>query len=122
MRILHTSDWHVGKTIRGESRIEEHRAVLAEIGEVARAEGAELILVAGDLYETAAPGPESVALVNQTLLDLRAIAPLVVIAGNHDNAAAFEALRPWADGLGIVMRPGCRARCRWSRRGGHHRR
>ena len=65
VRILHTSDWLVGKTIRGESRIDEHRAVLAEIGEVARAEGTELILVAGDLYETAAPGPESVALVNQ---------------------------------------------------------
>ena len=104
MRILHTSDWHVGKTIRGESRMDEHRAVLAEIGEVARAERAELILVAGDLYETAAPGPEAVALVNQTLLNLRAIAPLVVIAGNHDNAASFEALRPWAEGLGIVMR------------------
>ncbi len=104
MRILHTSDWHVGKTIRNESRMPEHRAVLAEIVEIARSEAAELILLAGDLYENAAPGPESVALVNQTLLDLRAVAPLVVIAGNHDNAAAFEALRPWADGLGIVMR------------------
>lgn len=104
MRILHTSDWHVGKTIRGESRLSEHAAVLREIGEIARAEAAELILVAGDLYETAAPAPDSVALVNQTLLELRAIAPLVVIAGNHDNAASFEALRPWAEGLGIVMR------------------
>ena len=104
MRILHTSDWHVGKTIRGESRLEEHAAVLGEIAEVGRAEGAELILIAGDLYETPAPSPDAVALVNQTLLDLRAIAPLVVIAGNHDNAASFEALRPWAEGLGIIMR------------------
>ena len=104
MRICHTSDWHVGKTIRGESRLEEHAAVLGEIVEVAAAESAELILVAGDLYETAAPSPDAVALVHRTLLDLRAVAPLVVIAGNHDNAASFEALRPWAEGLGIVMR------------------
>lgn len=104
MRVLHTSDWHVGKTIRGESRLDEHAAVLGEIVEVAAAESAELILVAGDLYETAAPSPDAVALVHRTLLDLRAVAPLVVIAGNHDNAASFEALRPWAEGLGIVMR------------------
>lgn len=104
MKVLHTSDWHVGKTIRGESRLDEHAAVLGEIVEVAAAESAELILVAGDLYETAAPSPDAVALVHRTLLDLRAVAPLVVIAGNHDNAASFEALRPWAEGLGIVMR------------------
>lgn len=94
----------MGKTIRGESRLDEHAAVLGEIVEVGAAEAAELILVAGDLYETAAPSPDAVALVHRTLLDLRAIAPLVVIAGNHDNAASFEALRPWAEGLGIVMR------------------
>ncbi len=94
----------MGKTIRGESRLDEHAAVLGEIVEVAAAESAELILVAGDLYETAAPSPDAVALVHRTLLDLRAVAPLVVIAGNHDNAASFEALRPWAEGLGIVMR------------------
>ena len=104
MRILHTSDWHVGKTIRGESRLEEHAAVLAEVTAVARREAAELILVAGDLYESAAPSPDAEALVNAALLDLRAVAPVVVIAGNHDNAARFEALRPWAEGLDIVMR------------------
>ena len=104
MRILHTSDWHVGKTIRGESRSEEHAAVLGEIVDVARRESVELVLVAGDLYETAAPSPESEALVNATLLALRQVAPVVVIAGNHDNPARFEALRPWAEGLGIVMR------------------
>ena len=94
----------MGKTIRGESRLDEHAAVLGEIADVARRETAELILVAGDLYETAAPAADAEALVNATLLDLRSVAPVVVIAGNHDNAARFEALRPWAEGLGIVMR------------------
>ena len=65
MRILHTSDWHVGKTIRGESRLAEHVAVLAEIAEIAAAEAVDLILVAGDLYESAAPSAEAEAVVHR---------------------------------------------------------
>ncbi len=104
MRLLHTSDWHVGKTIRGEPRLEEHAAVFAEIAGVARTEAVDVILVAGDLYESPAPSPEAEALVIRTLLELRTIAPVVAIAGNHDNAARFEALRPIADAAGIVVR------------------
>jgi exonuclease SbcD len=102
--LLHTSDWHVGKTIRGESRLEEHRAVLREVVEIAATEGAELILVAGDLYESAAPPAEAEMVVIEALLALRTVAPVVVIAGNHDNPARFEALRPMAEQLGIVVR------------------
>lgn len=104
MRILHTSDWHVGKTIRGEPRLAEHTAVLAEITEIAAAEGVDLILVAGDLYESAAPPAEAEALVTRALLGLRAVAPVVVIAGNHDNASRFEAVRPLAAAAGIEVR------------------
>ena len=104
VRILHTSDWHVGKTIRGESRLEEHVAVLAEIAEIAAAEAVDLILVAGDLYESAAPSAEAETVVTQALLALRGVAPLVVIAGNHDNAARFEAIRPLAAAAGIEVR------------------
>jgi exonuclease SbcD len=104
VRILHTSDWHVGKTIRGESRLEEHRGVLREVVGIARAEGAELILVAGDLYETAAPSAEAEMVVIEALLALRTVAPVVVVAGNHDNPARFEALRPMAEQLGIIVR------------------
>jgi len=57
VRILHTSDWHVGKQLRGMSRLDEHRAVLAEIADVARAERVDLVLVTGDLFESAAPPP-----------------------------------------------------------------
>ena len=71
MKLLHTADWHVGKTIRGQSRLAEHRAVLADIVRIADAESADVVLVAGDLYETAAPNPDAEALVLKTLLDLR---------------------------------------------------
>jgi exonuclease SbcD len=104
MKLLHTSDWHVGKTIRGESRLDEHTAVLAEIVGIAEAEGVDLVLVAGDLYESAAPSPEAEAVVMRALLALRAVAPVVVIAGNHDNAARFEAVRPLAAAAGIEVR------------------
>jgi exonuclease SbcD len=104
VKILHTSDWHVGKTIRGESRLDEHTAVLTEIVTIATAEAVDLVLVAGDLYESAAPNPDAEAVVMRALLALRAVAPVVVIAGNHDNAARFEAIRPLAAAAGIEVR------------------
>ena len=62
MKILHTSDWHVGKVLKGQSRYHEHKEVLAQVVEIAQAERPDLVLVAGDLYDTAAPGPEAVRL------------------------------------------------------------
>ncbi len=105
MRILHTSDWHVGKVLKGQSRLEEHTAVLGELVEVARAEQPDLILVAGDLFDTAAPAPAATRLVTRALTALRDTgAEVVAIAGNHDNGAALDALRPWAEAAGITLR------------------
>ena len=104
MRLLHTSDWHVGKTIKGQSRLDEHHKVLAEIVAVADQERPDIVLVAGDLYETAAPAPASQAVVLQAILDLRDTgAAVVVIAGNHDNAASLEAIRPVFAALGVTV-------------------
>lgn len=94
MRLLHTSDWHVGKLMRGASRADEHRAVLAEMATVAADESVDLVLVAGDLFETSAPGPESEQVVYRGLLDLAEVAPVLVVAGNHDNARRLEAVAP----------------------------
>ncbi len=94
MRLLHTSDWHVGKRIRGHSRADEHRAVLDEIVAIAAAEAVDLIVVAGDLYETAAPTPDSELLVNDALLRLAEVAPVMAVAGNHDNPRRLVAVEP----------------------------
>lgn len=94
MRLLHTSDWHVGKAIRGHSRADEHRAVLAEIVGIAERESVDLVIVAGDLFETAAPSPEAEAIVYQAFLQLSQQAPVVSIAGNHDNPRRLEAVAP----------------------------
>ncbi len=94
MKILHTSDWHVGRTIRGRSRAEEHRDVLAEIAGIAGREAVDLILVAGDLFDVLTPSAESEQIVFRALLDLADIAPVVVVAGNHDHPRRLEAVAP----------------------------
>jgi len=95
MRILHTSDWHVGRTIRGRSRAAEHVAVLAEITSIARAEDVDIVLVAGDQFDTAAPTPEAERIVWQALLDLADTgAHVVTVAGNHDHPGRLQAVAP----------------------------
>jgi len=94
MKFLHTSDWHVGKGIRGHSRAGEHRAVLAEITQTAADHQVDLILVAGDQFDTAAPSAESESIVYDALLAMAEVAPVVVIAGNHDNPRRLDAVSP----------------------------
>lgn len=102
MRILHTGDWHVGRTIRGRSRHHEHEAVLGEIVDIARDDEVDLVLVAGDQFDTAAPSPEAERLVYRTLLDLAEVAPVVMVAGNHDHPRRLEAVAPLLE-LGRVV-------------------
>ena len=94
VKILHTSDWHVGRTIRGRSRADEHRAVLAEIADIAVAEEVDLVLVAGDVFDVSAPNPESERIVYQALLALAQVAPVIVVSGNHDHPRRLEAVAP----------------------------
>ena len=92
MRLLHTSDWHVGRAIRGHSRAGEHRAVLAEIAGLAAANDVDLTVVVGDLFDTSAPTAESERIVWDALLALADTAPVVVLAGNHDGARRLDAV------------------------------
>ncbi len=95
MRVLHTSDWHVGRTIRGRSRAAEHVAVLAEVAAIAGREAVDVVLVTGDLFDTSSPGPESEQLVYRALLDLESTgATVVAIAGNHDSERRLLAVAP----------------------------
>jgi exonuclease SbcD len=103
MKILHTADWHVGKVLKNQPRIDEQRAVLADLVRVASDEDVELVLVAGDLFETTAPSPQAQGLVMQTLMALRAEGrQVVVLAGNHDNSRLVQDVyRPVLGELGM---------------------
>ena len=104
MKLLHTSDWHVGKAIRGHSRADEHRAVLGEIVDLAAEHSVDLVLVAGDLFETAAPSAEAETIVYRALLDLAGTgAQVAVIAGNHDNGRKLAAVAPVFEAGGRVQ-------------------
>ena len=95
MKLLHTSDWHVGKGLRGADRGDEHRQVLAEIAGIAEREAVDVVVVAGDLFDSAAPSPEAERTVYDALLALaRSGAHVAVIAGNHDNPRRLRAVAP----------------------------
>jgi len=103
MKILHTSDWHVGKVLKGRDRYDEHEAVLRSIIQTARTEDVDLVLIAGDLFESSAPSPKAQGLVMRALLALREDGRHVVaIAGNHDSASLLDSVyRPVLGELGL---------------------
>ncbi len=94
VKILHTSDWHVGRRIRGRDRSEEHRAVLDELTEIAVSSEVDLTVVAGDLFDASSPTALSEEIVWRALMDLAEVSPVVVVAGNHDSAARLDAVAP----------------------------
>ena len=104
MKLLHTSDWHVGKTLKGRHRLDEQREVLNEIVELAIAHEVDAIMIAGDVYENVSPTADAQQLVVRTLLRLaRAGIEVIAIAGNHDHGPTFEAYRPLMGQVGIRM-------------------
>lgn len=104
MRFLHTSDWHIGKKLEGRDRLEEQRAVLDEIVSVAERENVDVVLVAGDVFDTYLPSAEAEDLFYDTVMKLSARKRLVVvISGNHDDAMRLCAAVPLAEKLGIVL-------------------
>jgi len=105
MKILHTSDWHLGKRLEDFSRIEEQQAVLQEICEIADREKVDAVLVAGDLFDTFNPPTEAVDLFYKTLKHLsnNGRRPVIAIAGNHDSPDRIEAPDPLARECGIIF-------------------
>ncbi len=97
MKILHTSDWHVGKRIGRYDRSEEYRAVIAEVAEIADREQVDLVVHSGDLFDRPLPPIEAldIGLGGLVRLGDHGRRPVVVIAGNHDSPGLFEALAPF---------------------------
>ncbi|MDD9207845.1 exonuclease SbcCD subunit D C-terminal domain-containing protein [Georgenia sp. 10Sc9-8] len=87
MRILHTSDWHLGRTLHGVDLHAHHEAFLDHLVEVVRAEAVDAVLVAGDVYDRAVPPVASVELLSDALARLTSLTRVVLTPGNHDSAA-----------------------------------
>lgn len=104
IRILHTADWHLGQTLMGWPRENEHERALAALVDVAVDRAVDAVIVAGDVFDSQNPSARAEALFYRTLVALRDRLPeatIVVTAGNHDPAGRLEAPHPVLVALGI---------------------
>ena len=88
MRILHTSDWHLGKSLSGHLLDEDQRFALQQIREHLCDEAYDLVVIAGDVFDRTTPSDDAVQMLGGWLGEVRAhrpTLPIVIIAGNHDN-------------------------------------
>jgi exonuclease SbcD len=87
LRVLHTSDWHLGRSLHEESLLEDQAWAIDRIVEIAREARPDVAVVAGDVYDRAVPSPDAVGLLDDALTRLAELnVPVVVVAGNHDSA------------------------------------
>ncbi|MGG5577298.1 metallophosphoesterase family protein [Myroides sp. C15-4] len=105
VKILHTADWHLGKRLDNFSRIEEQKEVLDEICGIADEQRADIILIAGDLFDAFNPPIEAEDLFYKTLrrLTRNGQRPVLAIAGNHDSPERIDAPDPLARACGILL-------------------
>lgn len=105
MKILHTADWHLGKRLDFVSRLEEQKEVLDEICQITEQQQVDLVIVAGDLFDTFNPSVEATELLYHTLKRLTANGkrPVIAIAGNHDSPDRIDSADPLAKACGIIF-------------------
>lgn len=107
MRILHTSDWHIGRTFHGSSTMDALAEVLGALVAQVREHAVDVVIVAGDVFDSATPAGPAYTLLGDTLAALHATgARVVVTSGNHDSAArlGFQA-RLLRDGIHVLTDP-----------------
>ncbi|WP_370934255.1 exonuclease SbcCD subunit D [Amycolatopsis sp. cg13] len=105
MRVLHTSDWHIGRTFHGADLLTEQEAALTRIAELVDRESVDVVVVAGDIYDRAVPSAEAVRVATAAMTRIRrAGAELVITPGNHDSAARLGAFAEFAAAGGLHVR------------------
>jgi exonuclease SbcD len=104
LKILHTSDWHIGKRLVNKERICEQEKVLDEIAEICDREDIELVLIAGDIFDTYTPSAEAEELFYKKIKKIagenRAV---LAISGNHDDGVRLSAVSPLAEEQGVYI-------------------
>lgn len=99
MRLLHVSDWHLGRRVLGHPRDEDFDVVLTEIIDISKQEEPDLIIYSGDLFDSARPPTAELRRGMWALRELAAIAPTVILAGNHDSPTLLQVLDLIANGF-----------------------
>jgi exonuclease SbcD len=102
VKILHTSDWHLGQSFMGKSRLEEHQAFLIWLSETIEKEDIDTLIVAGDIFDTATPPNYALELYYNFLTKLSPTCKNIIItAGNHDSVATLKAPKQLLKALNI---------------------
>jgi exonuclease SbcD len=105
MRLLHTSDWHIGRSLHGADLLREQEEVLSGLADVVGAEAVDVVVVAGDVYDRAVPSADATGVLDRVLMRLRSSGAVVVLTpGNHDSA------RRLSFGAGLMARSGVHVR------------
>ena len=107
MRILHTSDWHIGRTFHGNSTMDALAEVLGALTEQVRRHDVDVVIVAGDVFDSATPAAAAYTLLGDALVSLHDTgARVIVTSGNHDSAArlGFQS-RLLRDGIHVLTDP-----------------
>ena len=112
LKIIHTADWHLGQTFFGYDRDEEHEAFLSWLTDTLTQRQADVLLIAGDVFDVANPSAAAQRRFYRFLREANRRNPhlqIVIVAGNHDSAARLEAPIPLLEELntsivGVVPR------------------
>ena len=105
MRILHTSDWHLGRSFHREGMLAHQAAYVDHLLEVVESERVDLVVVAGDVYDRALPPVDAVRLADESLVRLAASrAQVVLTSGNHDSAQRLGFSSRLIDAAGVFIR------------------
>ena len=105
MKIVHTSDWHLGKTLDGFSRLPEQEEFIEEFVQLVNEQKVDLVIVAGDIYDNCNPPARAETLFYNAVkrLSNNGKRAILVVAGNHDNPERLEAVSPLAKEHGIII-------------------
>jgi len=105
MRMMHTSDWHLGRTFHGQSLLADQESVLSALADLAVTHAVDVVLISGDLYDRAVPSPEAVQCATRVLGRIRAAGiSIVAISGNHDSAPRLGAFSDFLAAGGLHLR------------------
>lgn len=104
MKIIHTSDWHIGHVLYGIDRSDDHHEMLACLTKIIKTEQPDLLLVSGDIYHTSQPSASAQRMLTEALLGMKKAAPgmlIVLTSGNHDSASRHESHAALWESAGI---------------------
>lgn len=106
MKIIHSSDWHIGRTLRSYSRDDDHRHFIAQLCDILATERPDALLVSGDIYDNPMPSVSAQNAFVKSLLGLHTASPdtaIIITSGNHDSGSRLDVHRPVWDAHNVTI-------------------